>query len=91
MTIHTSPELTRKGRRLDRRNDNGERVLAVMRATGVTLRRTNRSTVAHWALSNGMPVTDTVARIVITHTSVVPAGDALFDFEVLSQTWHYKR
>jgi hypothetical protein len=89
MTIHTPSLLARKGHRLDRLNDNVERVLTVMRVTGATLQRTNQSATTRWALSNGMAVTERIARIVITHANVVGVGDCLFDSEMLSQTWHY--
>jgi hypothetical protein len=88
MTTHTPRPLARKGHRLDRLNHNVEQVLAAMR-TGAVLHRTNRRTTTHWVLSNGKPVTDTVARIVITHANVVGADDGLFSFEGGCQTWRF--
>src|SRR5262245_44323801 len=62
-------------------------VLVQMRR-GVVLCRTNGPNSALWALSPGRPVSDEVARIVISNEDVVGVGDALFD-RGLSQTWRW--
>jgi hypothetical protein len=86
-SIHTPRELARKGRRLDHVNVAAERVLAAMRR-GAALHCTHRPNSTRWALSNGMPVSDEVARAVITRGDVAGVGDSLFD-RGLSQTWRY--
>jgi hypothetical protein len=85
--IHTPHELARKGSRLNRLNGDAERVIAAMRR-GASLHRTNRPNSTCWALSSGMPVSDEVARTVISRGDVASVGDSLFDRE-LSQTFRY--
>jgi hypothetical protein len=85
--IHTPHELARKGRRLDHVNAAVERVIAAMR-NGAALHRTHRPNSTRWVLSNGVSVSDEVARAVITRGDVAGVGDSLFDRE-LSQTYRY--
>ena len=85
--IHTPRELARKGRRLDRVNGAVERVIEAMQH-GAALHRTHRPNSTRWALSNGMPVSDEVARAVISRDDVAGVGDSLFD-RGLSQTWRW--
>ena len=86
-SIHTPHEFVRKGRRLNRLNGDVERVIAAMRR-GATLHRTHRPNSTRWSLSTGMPVSDEVARAVITRGDVVGVGDSLFGCE-LSQTCRF--
>lgn len=86
-SIHTPRELARKGHRLDRVNGAVKRVIAAMRG-GATLHRTHRPNSTRWALSNGMQVSDEVARAVIVRGDVTGVGDGLFGSE-LSQTYRY--
>jgi hypothetical protein len=86
-SIHTPRELARKGRRLDHVNSTAERVIAAMRR-GASLHRTHRPNSTRWALNTGMPVSDEVARAVISRGDVVGVGDSLFD-RGLSQTWRF--
>jgi hypothetical protein len=85
--IHTPHELARKGQRLDRVGGTVERVVAALR-DGAVLRRTHRPNSMRWALSNGMAVSDEVARAVIVRDDVAGVGDSLFD-RGLSQTFRY--
>jgi|SRR5215831_2174552 len=85
--IHTPRELARKGHRLDRVNGAIENVIATMRR-GATLHRTHRPNSTRWALSNGMSVSDEIARAVISRGDVAGVGDSLFGRD-LSQTWRY--
>jgi hypothetical protein len=43
-----------------------------------------------WRLSNGRPVSDTVAKLVVASGSVEGVGDCLFR-DMLSQTWRWWR
>jgi hypothetical protein len=87
VAIHTPHELARKGQRLNRVNRGVASVLAAMQR-GAVLHRTHRPNSTRWALSNGMSVSDEVARAVIARNEVAGVGDSLFGRE-LSQTWRY--
>jgi hypothetical protein len=66
-----------------------ELVLAEMR-NGVALHLQHTKHGPCWALSNGTPVPDSIAQLVITSSSIVGVGDALFD-GVASQTFRWWR
>jgi hypothetical protein len=85
-SIHTPRTLGRQARRLDRRNNGVEGVLAEMRrGTCLHLSYAPRP---HWRLSNGTWVTDGIARAVIALPSVTGVGDVLFA-GLTSQTYRY--
>jgi hypothetical protein len=92
MTIHTSTSLRTAHRRLARRVgrlEKAELVLAEMQR-GSALHLSFSRSGPQWALSNGRPVSDEVAKLVTASASVVGVGDALFD-GIASQTWRWWR
>jgi hypothetical protein len=79
--IHTPDSLRATHRRLARRVgplEQAELVLEEMRA-GAALHLQHTKQGPAWTLSNGRPVSDTIAKLVIASASVVGVGDALFD------------
>ena len=84
--IPTAAGLRRMHRRLDRRQFRAAAVLAAMR-DGRSLHRMYTRHGPAWALSNGTPVNDNVARLVIANPDVVGVGDGLFANS--SQTFRY--
>ncbi len=91
MIIHTPASLRALNRRLARRvgrMEKAEAVLAEMRAgTALHLQRTKQGPC--WALSNGTPVPDSIAKLVVASSSVVGVGDALFEGVASQQTYHW--
>ena len=63
-----------------------QRVLTQMEKSGAVLQLTHANGDQHWTLSTGGRVPASVAELVISSASVVPAGDGLF-LEALPQTW----
>jgi hypothetical protein len=81
MTIHTIASLRATRRRQARRVGRLEKaklVLNEMRA-GAALHMQHTKQGPVWALSNGRPVSDTIAKLVTASASVEGVGDALFD------------
>jgi hypothetical protein len=90
MTIPIPRSRQAIARRLERLNQQTEKVVADM-ATGVTLHRglDHRKRV-QWVLSDGEVISDEIARLVITHGGIAGVGDTLFpEFGELSQTFRY--
>jgi hypothetical protein len=81
MTIHTTASLRATYRRLAKRVGRIEQanaVLAQMRQHSAALHLQHAKQGPCWALSNGAPVPDSIARLVIASASVTGVGDALF-------------
>jgi hypothetical protein len=79
--IPTVPALRATRRRLAKhvgRIEQAECVLNEMRA-GAALHLQHTKQGPCWALSNGRPVSDVIARFVVSSASVVGVGDSLFD------------
>jgi hypothetical protein len=74
----TPAKLQRNARRLDKLNAAIEATLTAMKH-GATLHLRYGQGGRGWYLSNGHPVTDEVAKIVIQNIHVAGVGDALFD------------
>jgi hypothetical protein len=88
MTIHTPASLRTTNRRLARRVgrlEKADAVLAEMRA-GAALHLQHTKHGPCWTLSNGRPVSDTIAKLVVASASVEGVGDALFE-GYLAQTF----
>jgi hypothetical protein len=65
-------------------------VLAAMR-TGQSLHLEFRQTGPRWSLSNGRPIDDRVARLVIINTEIIAENDALFPNITMPQTFYLRR
>jgi hypothetical protein len=89
MMIHTPATLRSNRRRLDRRLQGAEQVLNALQAGDALHFQYTRSGPC-WTLTNGRPVSDKIARLVIASSSVVGVGDALFR-GTASQTWRWWR
>ena len=92
MTIPTPASVRATRRRLARRVGRLEKaklVLNEMRA-GAALHMQHTKQGPVWTLSNGRPVPDSIAKLVVTSASVVGVGDSLFE-DVASQTWRWWR
>jgi hypothetical protein len=87
MTIPTVDTLRTGHRRLDKRIEQAEQVIQAMRA-GAVLHMQLAKAGPRWALSNGRQVTDDVAKLVVTSSSIVGDGDALFG-ECQAQTFRW--
>ena len=90
MTIHTTDSLRAGRRRLAERVgriEQADQVIREMRV-GARLHLQHAKTGPCWVLSTGRPVTDTIAQLVITSSSVVGDGDALFD-DCSAQTFRW--
>jgi hypothetical protein len=74
-------------RRVDRRITKVELVLQAMQ-NGCSLHLQHTKQGPCWTLSNGKPVPDSIAALVVTSASIVGVGDALYD-EALSQTYRW--
>jgi hypothetical protein len=85
--VHTVRELQRRHRRLDRRVNSANFVIACMR-DGATLHLAFQRGGPVWSLSDGRRITDDVARVVIADHRVVGVGDCLLK-NLPSQTYRY--
>jgi|SoiMethySBSTD1v2_1073268.scaffolds.fasta_scaffold28189_6 hypothetical protein len=88
MSIPTTATLRRSSRRLDKRNIGVAAVIRAMRA-GAHLHLEYHQAGPKWRMSTGQYVADAIARVVIAHKQIIPAGDALFA-GAMSQTWKWK-
>jgi hypothetical protein len=66
------------------------KVVRDMRRRGLSLHLSHARPHRVWTLSDGCPVPDVVARVVISDASVVGVGDALFPDRALSQTFRVR-
>ena len=91
--VHTPDSLRATHRRLARRVgrlEKAELVVAKMRAGALHLQHTKQGPA--WTLSNGHPVSDVIAKLVIASSSVVGVGDALPLLDgIAPQTWRWWR
>jgi hypothetical protein len=87
MIIPTPASLRNTRRRVDRKLELAQLVLAEMR-DGCALHLQHTPAGPSWVLSNGHRISDIVARLVITSSSVIDCGDALFA-GVPSQTFRW--
>jgi len=85
--IHTVASVTRDRRRLDRQRRAVSRALDAMRQSA-TLHLRHEPNRPRWLLSNGWPVPEDVAAILINHPNVIGVGDSLYA-GARSQTWRY--
>jgi hypothetical protein len=79
--------MRRQRGRLDRQRAGAGKVLARLRQ-GASLRLSFERGASCWRLSDGTPVSEDVAKIVIADHRVVAAGDALFR-NLLCQTYRF--
>jgi hypothetical protein len=92
MTVHTVSTLRATHRRLAKRVgrlEKAELALAEMRA-GAALHLQHTKQGPCWVLSNGTPVPDSIATLVVASSSVAGVGDALFG-NCLAQTFRWWR
>jgi hypothetical protein len=85
-SIHTSGELHRAARRLNRRTAGVNVALQAMRR-GEFLCLQYSAGRPCWSLSNGRTVSAQVADILTHNASIIPADGALFPDCVPAQTW----
>jgi hypothetical protein len=76
--IIPTPDSLRASRRRVGRLKNADAVLSEMRA-GAALHLQHTRQGPCWTLSNGRPVPESIAKLVIASSSVTVVGDALFD------------
>ena len=89
MTIHTTSSLRASRRRVETRLERAELVLQAMRH-GAALHLQYTKQGPCWVLTNGLPVSDVVAKMVIASASVIGVGDSLFE-NTPSQTFRWWR
>jgi hypothetical protein len=81
--------LRAKRRRIESRLAKADRVLREMEA-GCSLHLTHATSGSVWRLSNGRPVSDSVANLVVASGSITGVGDCLFR-DMRSQTFRWWR
>jgi hypothetical protein len=85
--VQTAAQLQRQHRLFDCRRRGAAAVLTKMQR-GQSLYLSFERGMRRWLLSDGTPVTDEVAKIIVSDHRVIGIGDSLFR-NMASQTWRW--
>jgi hypothetical protein len=86
--VQSLAELRRKNRHLDRRRAHVSKILTMLQRGQALYLQHDRRRGRLWSLTDGTPVNDEVAQLLITRPDVVAAGDTLL-CGTLSQVYRF--